>query len=116
MGRKTAQTSEAYKVRISENALLNIDEITGYIALGNQEPLIAIKVGDKIFETIEKIGVRPYSWKECDVLPTKSKMYRQARCFSWYIVYRIAGMQVTILGVIHASRNPATRKSLRKVK
>ena len=48
MGRQKKTTSEPYQIRISENALKNIDEITGYIAFIKHEPMSAIKVGDAI--------------------------------------------------------------------
>jgi hypothetical protein len=47
MGRKKEAAPKAYQVRISTNALQNIDEITGYIAFINHQPLNAIKVGDE---------------------------------------------------------------------
>jgi hypothetical protein len=53
MGRKEKTTPKAYQVRISTNALQDIDGITGYIAFINHQPLNAIKVGDAIFATID---------------------------------------------------------------
>lgn len=46
MGRQKKTIAGQYKVRISLNALRNIDEITGYISFISQQPLNAIKVGD----------------------------------------------------------------------
>jgi hypothetical protein len=43
-----------YQVRISANAIQNIEEITGYIAFVNQQPLNAAKGGDSIFATIDQ--------------------------------------------------------------
>jgi hypothetical protein len=63
MGRKEKATSKAYQVRISTNALQNIDEITGYIAFINHQPLNAIKVGDAIFATIDRIALNPFAFK-----------------------------------------------------
>jgi hypothetical protein len=48
MGRKEKTTPKTYQIRISVNALQNIEEITGYIAFINQQPLNAIKVGNAI--------------------------------------------------------------------
>ena len=78
--------AKTYNVRLSENALRNIDEITGYIAFINHQPMNAIKVGDSIFETIDRIEKSPFSYRECDLIPTKMKIYRQAVCLSWYII------------------------------
>jgi plasmid stabilization system protein ParE len=116
MGKKTRTVETTYQVVISPNAITNINEITGYIAFINQQPLNAIKVGDAIFQAIDKIGERPYIFKECELIPTKNKIYRQARCLSWYIIYKIRNNQIKILGVIHSSRKPSKIKLLRKVK
>ncbi len=116
MGNKKKTIATAYKVIISNNAVLNIDEVTGYIAFVNHQPLNAIKVGDAIFDTIERIQNNPYAFKECEEIPTKTKMYRKATCHSWYIIYKIIGPNIIILGIIHASRKPTQIKSLRKIK
>ena len=81
MGRQKKTASAAYQVRISDNALKNFDEVTGYIAFINHEPFNAIKVGDAIINTIERIGQSPYAFRECEELATKSKMYRRAVAF-----------------------------------
>jgi hypothetical protein len=60
MGRKEKATPISYQVRISTNALQNIDEITGYIAFINHQPLNAIKVGDAIFAIIDRIERNPF--------------------------------------------------------
>lgn len=77
MDKQTQPAARAYQVRLSENAIQNIDEITGYIAFINHQPLNAIKVGDAFFEAIDKIGQNPCIYSECGLIPTKSKMYRQ---------------------------------------
>ena len=97
-------------------ALQNIDEITGYITFINHQPLNAIKLGDAIFTTIDRIGLNPFAFKECEELRTKSKKYRRALCYSLIIVYRITGTEILILGIIHSSRRPSKLKALRKVK
>jgi plasmid stabilization system protein ParE len=116
MGKQEKTTPKTYPVRLSTHALRNIDEITGYIAFINRQPLNAIKVGDAIFGTIDKIGLNPYAFKECEEIPTKSKMYRKARCLSWSIIYRVTIQGVVILGIIHNSRRPVRLKALRKIK
>ncbi|MCY7311941.1 MAG: type II toxin-antitoxin system RelE/ParE family toxin [Chitinophagaceae bacterium] len=116
MGKQTKTIATAYKVRLSDNAVHNIDEITSYIAIVNHQPMNAVKVGDALFATIDQIELRPYAFKECDLLPTKSKLYRQALCLSWYIVYKIADTQIIVLGIIHGSRKPSKRKALKRVK
>lgn len=116
MGKSTKKTPKAYQVSLSAIALQNIDEITGYIAFINRQPLNAIKVGDAIFNTIERIVLNPFAYKECEELPTKTKKYRRAICFSWIIVYKITRNEIRILGIIHSSRKPSKIKALKKAK
>lgn len=116
MGKQKKTASKTYEVRLSANALQNIDEITGYISFINQQPLNAIKAGDAIFETISRIELHPYAFKECPDLPTKARMYRQAICLSWSIIYRVTANEIIILGIIHSSRKPAAIKQLRKIR
>ena len=113
---KKKDSKRTYKVRLSINALQNIDEITGYIAFINHQPLNAIRVGDAIYKAIDRIGLNPHAFKECEELTTKSKMYRRAVCLSWLIIYKITGVEILILGIIHSSRRPSRLKALKKIK
>jgi plasmid stabilization system protein ParE len=116
MGTQKKAIVKTYKVRITATALQNIDEITGYIAFINQQPLNAIKVGDAIFKTIDRIALNPFAFRQCEEMPTKTKIYRRALCHSWSIIYRIKPDELVILGIIHGSRRPARVKKLRKIK
>jgi plasmid stabilization system protein ParE len=116
MGRKKKTTATTFEVRLSQNALQNIDEITGYIAFINHQPSNAIKIGDSILETIDRISANPFAFRECEELATKTKIYRRAVCHSWSIIYKITGNIILILGIIHHSRRPSAFKKLRKVK
>ena len=107
MDQSTQETRKEYTVVLSEIAIRNIDEITGYIAFINHQPGNAIKVGDAIFETIDRIALRPFAFKECPLLPTKTHIYRQAHCYNWLIIYRVAKEHIMILGIIHGSRQPS---------
>ena len=66
MDRSKKTTPKTYQVRISVNALQNIEEITGYIAFVNLQPLNAIKVGDALFKTIDRIAFNPLAFRECE--------------------------------------------------
>lgn len=116
MGKQKKTTAKAYEVRLSANALRNIDEIAGYIAFIGHSPFNALRVGDAIFDVIDRIQLHPLAFRECDELPTKTKMYRRARCLSWLIVYKVVGFEIVILGVIHGARRPTNIKSLRRIK
>jgi len=110
------KTPSAYKVRITENARQDIDYITGYIAFINHQPLNAIRVGDAIFDTIERIGQNPYAYRECEEISTSSKIYRKAVCLSWLVIYKIKDGEIIILDIIHSSRKPSRIKKLKKIK
>jgi plasmid stabilization system protein ParE len=116
MGNKEKETSTLYSVRITENAFQNLDDITGYIAYINHQPLNAIRVGDTFFETIGHIGANPFAFRECEEIPTKNKIYRKAVCQSWLIIYRIKANEVVIIGIIYGSRRAANIRKLRKIK
>jgi len=116
MGNAKEKTPKAYSLKVSENALQNIDEITDYITYVKHQPLNAIRVGDKIFETIDRIEENPYAFQECEEIPTKTKIYRNAVCMSWKIIYKIKTFEISILGIIHGSRRGSKIRKLKKVK
>jgi len=116
MGKTKEKAPKAYSLRITENALQNIDDITGYIAYINHQPLNAIRVGDKIFETIDRIEQNPLVFRECEEIPTKTKIYRKAVCMSWLIIYKIKASEIVVLGIIHGSRRASKVRKFRKVK
>ena len=113
MGKTKRSTPQNRPVRISVDALRHIDEIINYIAFVNQQPLNAIKVSEAIEKTIDNIAQHPLAYKECKPLSTKTKMYRQAVCLSWLIIYRISASEILILAIIHGARHP---KEMRKVR
>ncbi len=115
VGQKNATTA-AREIRISTSALQNINEITGYIAFIQHQPLNALKIGDAIFSTIDRIARNPFAFKECEELPTKLKIYRRAVCHSWLVIYKITHSEIVILGIVHGKRTPSKIKKLSKVK
>ena len=116
MGKKEKTTAETRKIRVLDEAYQDIDNITDFIAVNNQQPFNAVKVADAIFETIDKIGQNPFAYKECEHIPIRTKMYRQAVCLSWLIIYKITNTEIIILGIIHGARKPSKICKLRKLK
>lgn len=114
MGTKKDSLKKSYKISLSQNTINNFEEITGFIAFIQHQPQNAIKVGDKIFETIDRIGANPLQFKTCEEIPKKYSIYRKAICQSWLIIFKIMNEKILILGIIHASRNPNQIKSLKK--
>ena len=116
MGKSEKEVAKDYSVRVSKNAIQNINDITGFIAYIQHQPLNAIKVGDMIFETIDKIELNPLVFQTCEQLPNKSNNYRRAICSSWTIVFKVTEFQILILGIIHSSRRPSKIKKLKRIK
>lgn len=108
------QKKEAFEVKLTKNALQNIDEITGYIAFVDHQPVNAAKVADALFDIFDRIAQNPFVFRECEQIPTLGKLYRRAVCLSWLVIYKITGTEILILGVIHKSRNPSKIKLVRK--
>jgi len=52
MAKQKKAITTTRQIRVSVNALKNINEITGYIAFVNQEPLNAIKAGDAFLDSL----------------------------------------------------------------
>jgi plasmid stabilization system protein ParE len=116
MGRTKEEAPKNYTLRVTRHALQNIDDITGYIAYIRHEPLSAIRIGDEIFKTIDRIEKNPLAFRECEEIPTKNKIYRKAVCYNWLIIYKIKPVEIIILGIFHGHRRPSILRSLRKVK
>lgn len=116
MDRTQEESQKPYQVRISSQALKSFEQIIGYITYTMLEPLSAIRVGDEIFKTINCIGRNPFIFRECEKIPTKSKIYRKAVCLSWIIIYKIKHQEIVILDIIHESRQPLRIRSARKIK
>lgn len=87
MGRKRETTFQSRQIRILNAAYKDIEEISNFIALIKQQPLTAVKIVRTIWQTIDKIEKKPFACKECEVIPTKTKIYRMAVCLSWLIIY-----------------------------
>ena len=109
-------SSKARKVKLTTTALHHIEEITNYIAFIKLQPGNAVHVGDQIFETIERISRNPFSFRQCEEIPTKSKTYRKAVCLSWWVIYKITPYEILILGIVHNSRRPTGIKKLKRIK
>ncbi len=116
MGNPEKENPANRKVRVSLQALSDIDKITGYIANVNHQPENAIRVGDRIFDTFQRIEKNPLAFPECESLQTKKKFYRKALCQSWLIIFKIKPEEMLILGIIHGKRKPSRLKTYKKVK
>lgn len=76
----------------------------------------AIRAGNAIDATIQRIAQTPTAFREFAEIPTVSKIYRRAVCLSWSIVFRIKNAEVLILGIIHTASRSSRLKALRKIR
>ena len=113
MGGREKGTAETRRTRTTKQAFQEIKDIKYFFEVTCRHPSYAIRVTEAIREMIGKIGANPYLFKECDHLPTKSKIYRQANCLSYLIIYKITKTEVIILKVTHSARNPSEIRKLR---
>ena len=116
MGRTKENAPKTYSLRVTEHAFQNIDNITGYIAYIRHEPMNAIRIGDELLKTFDRIEKNPLAFRECEEIPTINKIYRKAVCLSWLIVYKIKPSEIVILGIIHCHRRQSKIKNLRKAR
>ena len=113
MGRKKIENTKQYSLDISENYFQNLEEIVDYIAFEKHQPLNAIKVGNGINKTMSKIIENPLIYSECENLPTKYKIYREASYKTWLIIFKVKKYHITILGVLSGKRKSSSFKKLK---
>lgn len=89
MGRKKAKNPKQFTLEISEKYFQKLEEIVDYIAFEKHQPLYAIKIGTGINKTMNKIIHNPLIYSECENLPTKTKIYREATYKTWLIIFKV---------------------------
>lgn len=105
------------KLRITENAVDNLEEILFYLEFIKYSPDSAKRVKAKIIRKIKKnILIHPFSYRECEEITTKTKIYRKALCSPYWIIYKVKPFEIIILGFIHTSQSPSKTRALRRVK
>ncbi len=107
MGAKKTRDFEQYSLIVSDKYYSNLQDIVDYIRFVKLQPLNSIKVGDGIQDTMNKIILNPTIYSECENIPTKSKIYREAVYKTWQIVFKLKGNNVTILGVMSGKLKPS---------
>lgn len=113
MGREEAQDSKQYTLEISEKYFQNLEEIVNYIAFEKLQPLNAIKIGNGINKAMNNIINDPLIYSECENLPNKTKIYREATYKTWLIVFKVVSHNITILGVLSRKRKTSSFKKLK---
>ena len=113
MGKEKIGDSNSYALIISQKYYEDLEQIVDYIEFVKLQPLNAIKVGDGIQKTMNKIILNPTIYAECENIPTKSKIYREAVYKTWQIIFKLKGNTITILGILSGKRKPSR---FRKIK
>jgi plasmid stabilization system protein ParE len=113
MGIRNSEDQETYSLIVNDKYFTDLKEILDYIAIKQMQPLNAIKVSIGINSAMNKIILNPTIYAECENIPTKSKIYREAVYKTWQIIFKLKGNQITILGVLSGKRKPS---SFRKIK
>ena len=98
MGTEKTTVAKPYSLIIKVNYYLNLEQIVNYIAFEKKQPLNAIRVGEGINKTMIKIVDNPLIYAECENIPTKTKIYREAGYKTWLIIFKVKSNQVTIFG------------------
>jgi plasmid stabilization system protein ParE len=112
MGTRNTENKKAYTLVIADKYYDNLRQIIYYIAEKQKQPLNAINVAKGINKTMSKIIDNPLAYAECENIPTKTKIYREAGYKSWLVIFKVKSKQVTILGVLSGKQKAATFKSL----
>ncbi|KAF2336352.1 type II toxin-antitoxin system RelE/ParE family toxin [Flavobacterium daemonense] len=113
MGRKKIEDTKQYTLDISENYFQNLEEIVDYIAFEKHQPINAIKVGNGINKAMNKIIENPLIYSECENLPTKSKIYREATYKTWLIIFKLKKNHIMVLGVLSGKRKTSSFRKLK---
>lgn len=113
MGRENAENTKQYTIDISENYFQTLEEIVDYIAFEKKQPLNAIKIGNGINKAMNKIIQNPLIYSQCENLPTKTKIYREAAYKTWLIIFKVKNHHIKILGVLSGKRKSSSFRKLR---
>ena len=113
MGIRNSENQEAYSLIVKGKYFTDLRKILDYIAIKQKQPLNAIKVSFGINCTMNKIIMNPTIYAECENIPTKSKIYREAVYKTWQIIFKLKGNKVTILGVLSGKRKPSRFREIK---
>ncbi len=114
MGQEKTTDTKTYTLIVKDKFYDNLEQIVDYITFEQKQPLNAVKVGDGINKAMSKIIDNPLVYSESENIPTKNKIYREARYKTWLIIFKVKAFQVTILGVLSGKEKPSKFRSITK--
>lgn len=100
---------KTYKVKISNLALRDMEEICRYISEKLASPATAMKQYDRIAEVIESLNVFPERFQVMDIAPRLSKDVRQVIVDHYSAIYTVGEDTVTIIRVLYSASDLAAK-------
>ena len=100
---------KTYKVKISNLALRDMEEIYRYISEKLASPATAMKQYDRIAEAIESLNVFPERFQVMDIVPRLSKDVRQVIIDRYSAIYTVGEDTVTIIRVLYSASDLAAK-------
>ena len=98
-----------YKVKISNLALRDMEEIYCYISERLGSPETAMKQYDRIAEAIESLNIFPERFQVMDIVPRLSKEVRQVIIDHYFAIYTIEGDAVSVVRVLYSASDFAAK-------
>lgn len=98
-----------YTVRITDRALVDMEEIYNYIAIQLQAPENAMKQYNRIAEAIEELRVFPKRVKVMESKPEQIMGLRQLVIDNYSAFYVIGDMEVIVTRVLYSSMDIGRR-------
>lgn len=100
---------KTYKVKISNLALRDMEEIYRYISEKLTSPATAMKQYDRIAEAIESLNVLPERFQVMDIVPRLSKDVRQVIVDHYSAIYTVGEDTVTVVRVLYSASDLAAK-------
>ena len=100
---------KTYKVKISNLALRDMEEIYRYISEKLTSPATAMKQYDRIAEAIESLNVFPERFQVMDIVPRLSKDVRQVIIDHYSAIYTVGEDTVTVVRVLYSASDLAAK-------
>lgn len=98
-----------YEVRVTAQALANMEAVYDYIANDLQAPDAAMKQYDRIADEIESLRTFPYRCRLFDSQPERDKGFRRLLVDKYSVIYTVDDESVTVLRVLYSASDIITR-------
>lgn len=104
---------KAYRLEFTPSFIQSVDAEMEYWEQASPDKAKELLNG--LVNLVDVIEKMPFSYPECEQLPTKNRIYRSALLSSRYrVIYKVKGNTVFYLSFFNTKRNPDSLKKLRK--